>query len=1012
MTTDGRGRAGAGVPASIVVVPHTHWDREWYEPFQRFRLRLVALLDEVFERMERDPRQRFTLDGQLAAVDDYLEVRPERRDQVAALVADGRLAVGPWQILLDEFLCSGENIVRNLELGLRRAAGFGAAMPVGYLPDMFGHVAQMPQILAGAGLAHACVWRGVPDRVRSSAFAWTAPDGTTIRTEYLYGGYGNAAGLVDNPALVARRAADLAERLAAWRPAGDTSPMLAMYGADHGAPAAATPDLLAEAAERTGLRLRLGTLTEYFADQPTGVAGLPEVRGELRSHARANILPGVHSVRAHLKQAMGRAERCVERYAEPLRTLWYDRSAQRFLDMAWIRLIEASCHDSVTGCGCDETADQVATRIAEAEQLGRAVYDLVGAAHAAAVPRDGYAVFNPTPRPRTALVRLDVSLPAAGAPVALRTADGGAVATQRLAVAPTLLADDWYDEIDLSVVLSRVHGVELYGQHITSWSVSPPRPAGSGGRTAQPGTLTFQVARHGDESFDLADVRVALAEATAGPERRWRVRIVAEPRATVAALVEVPALGWTTVRPVPADTVVAAVPPVPTVTAAAAVLPVPADTAAPAARPVPADTAASAGLPERRPALARGRVLDNGLLRVEVADDGTLGLHTPDGLRVGGLGRIVDGGDVGDSYNYAPPATDVLVDKPQSVRTAIVHGGPVTAVLDVLRTYRWPVDADVTAGVRSVRTESVTVATRLELRVGEPFVRVTVGFDNRSEDHRVRAHLPLPSRADVSYAQGQFAVVARGLTSEGGFGEVPLPTYPAAGYVAAGGVGGSLAVLLTQPSEYELVDGGRELALTLLRSVGMLSRNRNSMRDEPAGPQVPTPSAQCRGERSAEFALLPFRGEWHTAGVPEAAEAYRHGFLTFAGTGPAGGPLPPARTGLSVTGAGVVLTSVRDRDGRVEVRVVAEHPTDTAAVLGAGRPIRAARRADLLGRPGAVLPVEVDGTVRLPLRAWEIATVQLDLAADEPETAGDLDVAADPDAVGDVDTVDRTVPAR
>ncbi|MFC6016887.1 hypothetical protein ACFP2T_11795 [Plantactinospora solaniradicis] len=965
MTADGRATADE---RTIVVVPHTHWDREWYEPFQRFRLRLVALLDEVFERMERDPRQRFTLDGQLAAVDDYLEVRPERRDQVAALVADGRLAVGPWQILLDEFLCSGENIVRNLELGLRRSAGFGGAMPVGYLPDMFGHVAQMPQILAGAGLAHACVWRGVPERVRTSAFAWISPDGTAIRTEYLHGGYGNAAGLVDNPALVPRRAAELAERLAGWRSDdGPGTPMLAMYGADHGAPAANTPDLLAGAAEQTGLRLRVGTLSEYFADQPTEVTGLPEVHGELRSHARANILPGVYSVRAHLKQAMGRAERCVERYAEPLAALWYDRSAQRFLDMAWIRLIEASCHDSVTGCGCDETAEQVATRIAEAEQLGRAVHDLVGARRAAETPRDGHVVFNPTPRPRTVLVRLDVALPSAGTPVALETGAGVVVPTQRLGVTPTVLADDSCDETDLPMVLARVHGVELYGQEITRWSVSPPEevPAGSpassassSGRPPRSGTLTFHVASHGDPTFDVAEVRAALAAVTAAPngggrdeasgpdggvpdrDRRWRVRILAEPRAAVAALVEVPALGWTSVRPVPV--------PAPSIVSPSSVV-------------------------------ARGRMLDNGLLRVDVADDGTLLLHTPAGLRVGGIGRIVDGGDVGDSYNYAPPATDSSIDKPQSVRTAILHEGPVVAVLDVLRTYRWPVGAELAAGSRSVRTESVTVATRLELRAGEPFLRVATSFDNRSEDHRVRVHLPLPSRADTSYAQGQFAVVARGLTSEGGCGEVPLPTYPAAGFVAAGGADGSLAVLLTQPSEYELVDGGRELALTLLRSIGMLSRNRNAMRDEPAGPQLPTPLAQCRGERTAEFALLPFRGSWHTAGVSAAAEAYRHEVLAFAGAGPAGGALPPDRAGLWCDGDGVVLTSVRDRDGLVEVRMVAERPRDTTAIIGAGRRVRAARRADLLGRPGAILPIGADGAVRLPLRAWEIATVQLDL---------------------------------
>src|SRR6476660_9034691 len=100
--------------ATVHLVPHTHWDREWYEPFQRFRLRLVDLLDDVLARAEADPTFHFTLDGQLAAVDDYLEIRPEAAGLVARLVRRGQLAIGPWAILMDEFLCSGENMVRNL----------------------------------------------------------------------------------------------------------------------------------------------------------------------------------------------------------------------------------------------------------------------------------------------------------------------------------------------------------------------------------------------------------------------------------------------------------------------------------------------------------------------------------------------------------------------------------------------------------------------------------------------------------------------------------------------------------------------------------------------------------------------------------------------------------------------------------------------------------------------------------------------------------------------------------
>src|SRR5579871_1450182 len=150
-------------PRPVAIVPHTHWDREWYSPFQAFRLRLVDLLDEFLPRLEGDPSYaRFLLDGQMAVVDDYLEVRPHEEERIRALAASGRLSMGPWYILMDEFLVSGETIIRNLQKGIVRGAAFGGAMDVGYLPDMFGHIAQMPQILRLAGLEYSVVWRGVP----------------------------------------------------------------------------------------------------------------------------------------------------------------------------------------------------------------------------------------------------------------------------------------------------------------------------------------------------------------------------------------------------------------------------------------------------------------------------------------------------------------------------------------------------------------------------------------------------------------------------------------------------------------------------------------------------------------------------------------------------------------------------------------------------------------------------------------------------------------------------------
>ncbi|MEU6427888.1 alpha-mannosidase [Microbispora sp. NPDC046973] len=920
-----------------MVVPHTHWDREWYLPFQRFRVGLVRVLDEVVDAMAADPAYRFTMDGQLAAIEDYLEIRPARRGDVARFVAEGRLAVGPWLILADEFLCSGETLLRNLEYGMRGAAALGGAMPVGYLPDQFGHCAQMPQMLALAGLRLACLWRGVPAHVDRDAFDWTGADGTTIRTRYLPGGYGNAFGLFTGPAeAMPDRVTAFVSTAKGWA-AGDT--LLAMYGADHSAPAR----------EITASGLRVATLAEALTgDRADGAHGqVPRVVGELRSHARANILPGVISARVPLKQAMARAERILTRYAEPLSALWLaDRSAcERLVDMAWRSVIACSGHDSVTGCGSDETAQQVGARIAEAGQTAQAVVDLVAASLAEAAPKGALVVVNPSPFERTGLVLADLPEDRAS----LADSSGRAVPVQRLEHAPTLLDETVMD--DLSRLLGRVHERELYGHEIVSWH-------------AGDGVFTVTVSRHASGAYAYEDLRRAVLEAGPGP---WVVRTVAEPVVTVAALVTVPPLG---------RAVLTARPPAP-------------------GRPAPVAGALTTDACGFEP------VLDNGLLRVRVAGDGTLSLRGADGTEIHGVGRIVHGGDAGDTYNHAPPPDDRLVERPSRVVVEEVCSGPLTGAYAITRVYDWPAglgDADDEAA----ETVPTAVTTRVELRAGEPFARCEITMDVRCRDHRVRWHAPLPRAAAASYAEGQFAVVRRGLTAEGGGrdggGERPIPTFPAESFAAAGG----LAVLLDHVTEYEIVrDGssgdGTEMALTLVRSVGYLSRNRNPYRDEPAGPEVPTPAAQCQGPLTVRLAVLPYAGEWHEAGLPRLAEEFRHDLLAVPGTGAAGasdadGEGPGGGGRVAISGDGVMMAALRERDGRLEVRLVAEHPTATEAVVRGD--FTAAWTAGVLGSPLSPLEVSrdevfpgdwADGqkpaaswrTVRVPLKPFEIATVHL-----------------------------------
>ncbi|HSL75653.1 MAG TPA: hypothetical protein VK867_01820, partial [Candidatus Limnocylindrales bacterium] len=250
----------------------------------------------------------------------------------------------------------------------------------------------------------------------------------------------------------------------------------------------------------------------------------------------------------------------------------------------------------------------------------------------------------------------------------------------------------------------------------------------------------------------------------------------------------------------------------------------------------------------------------------------------------------------------------------------------------------------------------------------EPFVRVAVSFDNDSTDHRVRFHVPLPRPVTRSFAEGQFAVVERGLELEGGHGEVPLPTFPALGFLSVDGC----SVLLDQVTEYEVVDG-REIALTVLRSFGLISRNANPYREDPAGPEIAIPAAQLLGGRTLRFALMPHAGDWVTAGTLVAAEHYRHPFVVVRGTRPAAedGTAVP---GLRIDGQGVVLSALRRRGDWLELRVVNEAAHRRTATIH--MPLEAVRDADLLGRSGGSSEVRQDA-VTIDLGPWEIKTIQV-----------------------------------
>ncbi len=403
-------------PVRVTLVPHTHWDREWYLPFEGFLGYLVPMMDGLIELLDGG-FPHFHLDGQTAVIDDYLEVRPEREPDIRRLARDGKLSVGPWVTQMDEFLVSGESLIRNLERGLARARELGGGPAVGYLPDQFGHVGQMPQILAREGIERAVVWRGVPKEIDRAAFVWEAPDGSRVVAEYLAFGYflGGQFHEATDPADLAGRLRDAVDRL---EPMSVGNRYLVMVGADHHGPDPELPGRLAAAGPRlAGLEARVGGLADHLDLDGSPPGGLPVWRGELRSSARAHLLPNVYSARAHQKRERGRVEAFVERYAEPLGALapGFEWPAAE-LDRAWQLLLWNGAHDSVCGCSHDDVGRAVEARYAEARALAEETVGSALAALGGQVTSAGTLRFNPSPFERDGVPGLGWAVGPAPAP--------------------------------------------------------------------------------------------------------------------------------------------------------------------------------------------------------------------------------------------------------------------------------------------------------------------------------------------------------------------------------------------------------------------------------------------------------------------------------------------------------------------------------------------------------------------------------------------------------------------
>ncbi|MYN06744.1 glycoside hydrolase family 38 [Pseudoduganella aquatica] len=732
----------------VSVVVQTHWDREWYLPHQTFIARLIHVMDQVAGQLESGALQSFLFDGQTAAMEDLLgHCEPELAGRVRKLVREQRIVLGPWYVMADQFLCAGEALLRNLEIGIADAEALGNCQRVGYLPDTFGHISQMPQILASFGIHSAVMWRGVD--ISASEFDWHAPDGTVVPSVFLTQGY------YQHPFNVENWQAALDTYLGQIGPRSQGAPLLLTQGGDHLVSTSHLAERIAQYnAAQPQYLLKQDTLAGYvdaaLAAHPDRIA----VHGELRQNAQAFVLPDVLSTRRYLKRLNQEAEDRLLGVVEPLYAQLALPGAHpaRYLEQCWRLLIQQQAHDSICGCSVDEVHTEMEGRyvllsqkldaLTERAAAGAGMIALAAHAHSGNPFADdgSFTLFNPQPHPFSGWQKHTLFLAgdAAGA-LDLRGPEG-AISHAILDVTPHSILRSPLDDFP-----DKLHG-HLYRVAI---------------RCELPG--------------------MGALACTAQPAAEGRA---AEGLATSAASIEHAA---TELR------------------------------------------------------FADGRLYWT---------DKRSGATTSDPLAL--LHEL----DAGDSYNYSPPPQQSTVLQDRFELLGVRSNGPVQEMTLAIRMTVPARLAEDRSGP-SGQTEN-TGTLRLRLWEDSTAIECLLDWTNQACDQRTRLLLPVAdtlahTASDSAFSWEQRPVVLADYPAQPSRREMPVCVYPSYSAIAAG----DLAFAHRAMQEYEVLQAGgrRWLGVTLVRSVGWLSRRDLVTRGVGAGPDLATPGAQCLGAERYEFSF-------------------------------------------------------------------------------------------------------------------------------------------------------------
>jgi len=930
------------------VVSHTHWDREWRYPIWETRLMLIEFMDELIEVLESGKYPGFLLDGQVSPVIDYLDVRPEMAPRIKALVAAGKLQIGPWLILPDEYPIDGESMIRNLLWGRRRCQTLGGVFDVGYTSFGWGQTAQLAQIYAGFGMDIAMIGKKVSkERAPFSEFLWRSPDGSELLTtrfgalgrqnfyfkvhlsalagthhEGLGWRYEWAKGrvayhradaegkerdhyMLDAPQTFCREIITQEMLEETWATTDESllpNDRLMLNGCDYTASQPMFPDMLQRVneADQAPDREWVHTTMPAFVDlmrRKIDRKKLPIVDGELRDGPAAACTGNALPTRLYLKRINRRAQDLLIRFAEPMSAVAALAGAeypQTLITRAWQFLMESHPHDSVNGVTQDKTVLDVENRLRQVIELGealgdRALRELTQRTDMSAFRDEDIliTVYNPTPYPRREVVEAWVNVP---------------------------------DDMPKNPF----------------W---PPAPEGLQMFDAKGKPVSTQAQGRSAEAYCVAELHTR-----AFPYNCQRHRVFFDAG-------EVPAGGYKIFR------------------------------AGSLAEATEKGIERSDSLVRTSTLLKTPNIMENEFLRVEMNPNGSFNLTAKRLNRTfSNLNYFEDAGDLGDYWirDY-PTYNQIHTSLGCSARIWSEESGPLRATLVSEITMRLPKRANREHRYRVEELEDLTIRTAVTLCAGAEQVEVNVSFDNRIEDHYLRAMFPTGlTNATHADAAGHFIVDRRPIRPQGPSPEAvwsDMGTLPQNNFVDVSDGKTGLAFLNDSLAEYEVLDNEeRTMALALLRAVRVwICTETRVSADFPS-----QKGAQCLGRHEIRYAIRPHAGDWKTANIPLEAERFCSA-LRLVQTRKHKGSLPAQQTSLfEIDNQILRFAAIKKAEDRDTFIVRLYNPTGKKAKgnLRFRAPVKKAWRTNLNEDRVAPIAVAKPGVIPVEADAYKIVTIE------------------------------------